>query len=234
MCGRYELHHNPDVMALMFELGMKPDWLPRYNIAPSQQAPIVRVDKEGGRRASMVRWGLIPHWAKDKSIAYKTINARAETVATAPAFRDAFRKHRCLVPASGFYEWQVRAGGKQPYRIGMIDDAPFAFAGLWSRWNDPEGQTIDTYTIVTTEPNELTAKVHSRMPVILAREDYSRWLDVAAPDPAELLRPYPAEEMRAYPVSSRVGSPKNDDATLLERIDVPDPQPGTPLGVDQD
>lgn len=225
MCGRYELHHNPDVMALMFELGMEPDWLPRYNIAPSQQAPIVRVDRGGMRKASMTRWGLIPHWAKDKSIAYKTINARAETIATTPAYRDAFKKHRCLVPASGFYEWQVRGSGKQPYRIGMIDDAPFAFAGLWSRWNDPEGQTIDTYTIVTTEPNALTAKVHSRMPVILAREDYARWLDYEIPDAQALLRPYPADEMRAYPVSSRVGSPKNDAPELIEPINDP---AGTP------
>ena len=234
MCGRYELHTHPAAMALAFGLPIFPDLPPRYNVAPSQTLPVVRVDGGGKRELAMMKWGLIPHWAKDKAIAYKTINARAETVATAPAFRDAFKRHRCLIPATGFYEWKKVGAGKQPYRISMIDDAPFAFASLWSSWKNSGGEWTETYTIVTTTPNALTAKVHNRMPVILAAGDYARWLDVALPDATALLQPYPADEMKAYPVSTRVNAPKNDDATLIDRVGIQDPEPCTPPGVDED
>ncbi|HZL25576.1 MAG TPA: SOS response-associated peptidase [Acidobacteriaceae bacterium] len=234
MCGRYELHTHPAAMALAFGIPIPPDIEPHYNIAPSQMQPVVRLAKDGTRELAAMRWSLVPHWATDKSIAYKTINARAETIATAPAFRDAFKRHRCLIPATGFYEWKKVGAGKQPYHIGMIDGAPFAFAGLWSSWKNPEGEWMDTYTVVTTTPNELAAKVHNRMPVILAAEDYARWLDVAQPNAGELLRPYPADEMKAYPVSTRVNTPKHDDARLIERIEVEDPEPCTPPGVDED
>ena len=139
MCGRYELHTHPAAMALAFGIPIPPDIESHYNIAPGQVQPVVRLAKDGTRELAAMRWGLMPHWAKDKSIGYKTINARAETVATAPAFRDAFKRHRCLVPATGFYEWKKVGAGKQPYHIGMIDGAPFAFPGLWSSWKSPEG-----------------------------------------------------------------------------------------------
>src|SRR5665213_3618829 len=167
MCGRYELHAHPAAMALAFGIPIPPDFEPHYNIAPSQVQPVIRLVKEGTRELAAMRWDLAPHWTKDKAIGYKTINARAETVATAPAFRDASKRHRCLIPATGFYEWKKVGSGKQPYHIGMIDGAPFAFAGLWSSWKNPEGEWQDTYTIITTTPNELAAKVHNRLPVTL-------------------------------------------------------------------
>jgi putative SOS response-associated peptidase YedK len=159
---------------------------------------------------------------------------RAETVATAPAFRDAFKRHRCLVPADGFYEWKKVGAGKQPYHIGMVDDAPFAFAGLWSRWKSPQEEWVDTFTIVTTAANELTAQIHDRMPVILAPEDYAHWLNVEAPGAGEFLKPYPADEMRAYPVSTRVNKPANDDAGLIREVGPPEIAAVTPKGVDED
>jgi putative SOS response-associated peptidase YedK len=177
--------------------------------------PVVRL-REGERELSQVRWGLVPFWAKDVSIGNKMINARAERVATTPGYRDAYRKMRCLIPASGFYEWaKLTDGKKQAVRICMADDSPFAFAGLWSRWG-PRDAEIETCAIITTEANELCAKVHNRMPVILAASDYERWLDKTDADPVDLLRPYPSEAMRAHPVSTRVNSPKNDDAGLIE------------------
>jgi putative SOS response-associated peptidase YedK len=234
MCGRYELHTHPAVLALLYGVPFPEDMKARYNVAPSHELPIVRVNRDGKRELAAMRWGLIPHWAKDKSIGYKTINARAETVATAPAFRDSFKWRRCLVPATGFYEWRKVAGGKQPYHLGMIDGSPFAFAGLWSRWKSPQDEWIDTFTIVTTEANELTGKIHNRMPVILAPEDYARWLDAEAPDAGELLKPYPADEMRAYPVSTRVNKPANDDPGLIEEARPPETAAWTPSGVDED
>jgi putative SOS response-associated peptidase YedK len=143
---------------------------------------------------------------------------RAETVTTSPAFRDAFKQKRCLIPTTGFYEWQKRPNGKQPYRIVMQDGHPFAFAGLWSWWRPPEGEAIEAYTIITTEPNELCAKIHDRMPVILDAADYARWLDVAVPNAQDSLRPYPADEMKAHRVSTRVGDVKDDSADLTEPI----------------
>ena len=219
MCGRYELNITPGRMEKLFNLGHPPGDIPaRYNVAPSQVLPIVRLDRAGERELATMKWGLIPFWAKAPKIAYKTINARAETVATSPALRDAFKSKHCLVPVSGFYEWKKVGVGKQPYHIDMQDGEPFAFAALWSWWKPPEGDAVDTYTIIMTEPNELCANLHDRMPVILAAEDCERWLDVAAPDPQELLRPYPADEMRTYPVSTRVNSPKNDDDTLIQTV----------------
>ncbi len=234
MCGRYELHTNPAALALAFGVPFPVDLKARYNVAPSQDLPVVRLDREGNRELAAMRWGLIPHWAKDKSIGYKTINARAETVATAPAFRDSFRWRRCLVPATGFYEWKKVGGGKQPYHLGMIDDGPFAFAGLWSRWKPADAEPGATYTIVTTQPNELAAKIHNRMPVILAAEDYARWLDAEEPNAGERLKPYPADEMRAYPVSTGVNKPANDDAKLIDEVEPPETAVGTPKGVDED
>jgi len=191
MCGRYELHTQPAAMALAFGLKYPPDITARYNIAPTQQVPIIRLNANGERELSQVKWGLVPFWAKDASIGSKMINARAETVTTAPAFRSAFKKTRCLSPASGFYEWQKRDDGtKQPMHIGMKHGEPFAFAGLWTTWGPKDGELV-TCTIITGEPNELAAAIHNRMPVILASDDYSHWLDIENPDAAALLRPRP-------------------------------------------
>jgi len=224
MCGRFtarltwqQLHdlYNitaPDIGPRQDELDLKP----RYNVAPTQVMPVRRLNADGQREIAMLRWGVIPAWAKDEKIAYKTINARAETVATAPAFRAAFRKRRCLVPASGFYEWKkLEDGGKQPYLIQMRDGSPFSFAGLWERWEKGEAP-VETFTIITGEPNSLAAEIHNRMPVILDRDDYDAWLtatDTAIPQ--AMLQPFPAQLMTAFPVSKRVNSPKNDDAELI-------------------
>jgi putative SOS response-associated peptidase YedK len=218
MCGRYELHTQPAAMALAFGLKYPPEITARYNIAPTQQVPIIRRNADGERELSQVRWGLVPFWAKDPSVGSKMINARAETVVSKPGFGDAYKKLRCLIPASGFYEWgKMTDGTKQPVRVAMVDDRPFAFAGLWSRWGSKDAE-IETCTIITTEANELCQHVHDRMPVILAAENYVRWLDTADADPADLLRPYPSDAMRAYPVSTKVNSPKNDDESLIEPL----------------
>jgi putative SOS response-associated peptidase YedK len=164
-----------------------------------------------------LRWGLIPYWAKDKSIGPRCINAMAETVASKPAFREAFQRRRCIVPADFFYEWQKTPNGKQPYAIGLADGRPMAFAGLWERWN-PAGTSLQTFAILTGPPNALCAPIHNRMPVILSPEAWSRWLgeeDADANELLALLRPYPAKLMRAYPVGSRVGNVRNNDADLL-------------------
>ena len=219
MCGRYTLSAPAGDLAQLF--GVSEEDLPlqpRYNVAPTQEVAAVLADG-GGRRLEMLRWGLIPSWAKDPGIGARMINARAETVPEKPSFRKAFKERRCLIPADGFYEWQKTNGGKQPFYIRMQDGSPFAFAGLWETWNGDEGE-LRTCTIITTAPNELTGEIHNRMPVILDPEDHDLWLDpdFDQKDPlAELLRPYPADLMEAYPVSRLVNSPRNDDERCIER-----------------
>lgn len=235
MCGRYELHAHPAAIALAFGLAAPPPLQPRYNIAPMQMVPIVRINAHGARELAMVRWGLVPRWAKDTAIGAKMINARGETVRDKPAFRTAYRRHRCLLPASGFYEWQARDGAKQPMHIAMRDGAPFAFAGVAERWLGPDGEPLDTCAIVTTEANALLAAVHERMPVIVAPADYARWLDPTIADPGDLIAPYDASAMRYVPVSTRVNAVRHDDASLIEAIapvsaqavpaDAPSPSP---------
>jgi putative SOS response-associated peptidase YedK len=221
MCGRYELHTNPAAIALAFGLARPPDLHARYNIAPMTDVPIVRVAADGHRELVRVRWGLVPRWAKDTSIGNKMINARGETIAEKPSFRMAYRRHRCLLPADGFYEWAAaRAGGgerKQPLHIGMKDGSLFAMGGLYERWLSPDGDVLDTCTIVTTAANDLLRPVHDRMPMIVAPRDYARWLDPANAEVADLIGPYPAAEMAYYPVSPRVNSVRHDDASLIER-----------------
>jgi putative SOS response-associated peptidase YedK len=216
MCGRYTLRVSPAELAEIFGVLEAIEWSPRYNIAPTQTVAAVRSMENGnGRRLSLLKWGLVPSWADDPKIGSNLINARAETVATKPAFRTALRKKRCLVPADGFYEWQAVPGRKtkQPFFIGVRDVPVFAFAGLWEHWTSPEGTPLETCTIITTEANELMRPVHNRMPVILDPQDYGRWLDRDRQDPQEvlpLLRPYPAEKMQLIPVSTLVNSPRND------------------------
>jgi putative SOS response-associated peptidase YedK len=211
MCGRYELHTHPAALMLAFGLPIPPTITPRYNIAPMQDVPVIRTSPTGERELSMVRWGLVPRWAKDPGIGSKMIEK--------PSFRTALRKHRCLIPANGFYEWKVITGGaKQPLHIGMKDGAPFAFAGLTERWLAPGGEVLDTCTIITTSANALLAPMHDRMPAIVAPTDYDRWLDVAVTEVADILAPYPATRMAYYPVSTRVNAVRHDDAGLIERI----------------
>lgn len=225
MCGRFTLTTSAEVVAEFFELADLPELTPRYNIAPSQPAPIVLLDRDRGvRRLAHLKWGLVPFWAKDPGIGYKMINARAETAATRPAYRAAFRHRRCLVVADGFYEWQKQEGSKrkQPYYIRMDNVGLFALAGLWEHWDSPDGSELDTCTILTTDPNKLMKPLHDRMPVILRPEDYAIWLDPAAkPTDAlrSLLRPYPADRMNAYPVSTTVNSPANETPACIEPLD---------------
>lgn len=227
MCGRFTNQLTWRQIVELYRLtadpgAQDPGWHPRFNAAPTQRLPVVRNDAGGARELVLMRWGLVPFWAKDKKIGNQCINAKAETVAAKPAFRAAFRSRRCLVPADGFYEWAKVAGGKQPYRIAMGNGAPFAFAGLWERWNG-EAEPLETFTIVTGEPNELVAPIHGRMPIILDPADYDTWLgssDIAAAQ--ALLKPFPAHRMAAYPVSSRVSSPRNDDPSLIDRIPLAD------------
>lgn len=222
MCGRYYRRSDKQRIAEAFHVGIPPsfDILPSYNIAPQTFQPVVRLNSETAEREfAQMRWGLVPFWAKDTKIGYTTINAKAETVATSPTFRNALKCRRCLVPADGFYEWQkIDAKKKQPYAIGLKDGSPFAFAGLWDTWKDKAtGQPLETFTIITTGRNELTAKVHNRLPVILAPKDYERWLTPADPArlPVDLLRPYDADQMTMWKVSARVGDVRINDSTLI-------------------
>ena len=165
-----------------------------------------------------MRWGLVPYWAKDTKIGYSTINARAEEVLTKPVYREALKKRRCLIPANAFYEWQrVDAKTKQPFAFGLQSEEPHALAGLWERWKPKEGEPLESFTILTTDPNELAEKAHDRMPVILEPRDYARWMEPGDParPPIDLLRPYPAKKMRSWAVDQRVGNVRNDDPELL-------------------
>lgn len=218
MCGRYSITTAPEAMQRLFKfMNAIPNLRPNYNAAPTQTLPVVRLDQKGERELAQLKWGLIPMWAKDSKIAYSTINARAETVHEKPAFRTAFRKRRCLVPADGFYEWQP-GEKKQPYRITMKDGEPFAMAGLWERWDKGE-EPLETFTIIVTAGNSLMKPIHDRMPVILPPETWDHWLTAAdTAIPMALLQSYPASKMAAYKVSTRVNSPKNNDAEVIEPL----------------
>jgi putative SOS response-associated peptidase YedK len=220
MCGRYNLITDAQAFVDFFELSNCLELSPRYNIAPSQQIPAVRL-VDNRREAGLLHWGLIPHWAKDRRIAYKMINARAETVAEKPAFRTAFRCRRCLIPATGFFEWQPVEGGKQPYNITLREGGLMAFAGLWESWTGPDGAGIDSCAIIVTEANAGIRPIHDRMPVILNPADYALWLNPAVQDRVRLnslLRPYPAESTRAYPVSRSLGNPKYSGPACVEPL----------------
>ncbi|TYO74083.1 SOS response-associated peptidase [Rossellomorea marisflavi] len=219
MCGRFSLIESVHELQQQFEFDLSADLQPRFNIAPSQEVFSIISDGKK-RRGGMLRWGLVPHWAKEAKIGYKMINARAEGINEKPSFREPFRKKRCLIIADGFYEWKKVDDRKQPYRFVMKDGKPFAFAGLWETWRKGDAP-LHTCTIITTTPNALTEDVHDRMPVILKRTDYARWLDPsnqAVDELKSLLVPYPAEEMELYAVSELVNSPKNDVADVLSPL----------------
>jgi putative SOS response-associated peptidase YedK len=215
---------SPDsVLAEHFQLEEVLPLEPRYNIAPSQSVAAIRLRVDSmNREMCMFRWGLIPFWAKDPGMGYKTINARAETVEKSPAYRAAFKKRRCLIPADGFYEWKKLKSGKQPYLIKLDNKTPFAMAGLWEHWTGPDDQEIESCTIITTRANEFLAGLHDRMPVIIAPEDYDLWLDTSVTEKdllKPLLKPYPSDKIIYYPVSSRVNKPENDDPKCIEQVD---------------
>jgi len=230
MCGRYRLTAKECYLRDHFGLDGEVSWQPRWNIAPRQQVPVVRQDrKEPKRTFALLRWGLIPFWAKDASIGFKTINAMSETAADKPAFRDAMRQRRCLIPADGFYEWR-KAGTKekQPYSFAMIDNSTFAFAGLWERWRNPAGEFIETCTILTTKPNSLVSDVHDRMPVIVSPDDYELWLDPGFADVAALadcLQPFDPRLMKKYPVSTPVNRADNDDEECAREVPIANANP---------
>jgi putative SOS response-associated peptidase YedK len=219
MCGRYTLTTPAPKLAEHFQLDTVPNLTPRYNIAPTQLVAIVRAVPPGKRELTLARWGLVPSWAADVKIGNRLLNARAETVADKPAFRNAFRGRRCLIPADGFYEWQPLAGRKkQPYHIRLKDAEPFALAGLWERWTSPDGSPLESCTILTTEANDLARPIHDRMPVILPPEAYDLWLDLGMRDVHLLqtcMRPYLAEAMVAVPVGPGVGNARFDDPQCL-------------------
>lgn len=241
MCGRYTFTRYDD---LQIELGLAAPPAPgppRYNIAPGQKVPIVANRPE--RALTEARWGLVPYWADDPGIGNRMINARSESAAEKPAFRQALRRRRCLVVADGFYEWQRPSGGsgaargaaKIPYYVHRRSGAPFGMAGLWERWKAPDGTWLETCTILTCDANELMQPIHHRMPVILDRSSHDRWLDPAPVDPgavADLLRPPPVDDFEAYPVSTLVNAPQNDVPACIEPApqDDPDPAAAAPAG----
>lgn len=225
MCGRFARKSTQEVLANWFgvELEDLPWFAPTYNVAPQSVQLVVRLNRDSGHREfAQMRWGLVPFWAKDARFGYSTINARAEEVASKPAYREALKKRRCLIPADAFYEWQrIDKRTKHPFAFALKSGSPYAMAGLWERWQSKDAaqpETLETFTILTTDPNQLMEPVHNRMPVILSPADYDRWLDPGDParPPVDLLRPFPAEEMRCWPVSDRVGNVRNNDPQLLE------------------
>ena len=219
MCGRFAIAHIPGFFARFMLHDPEVELQPRYNIAPAQQVPVIV--SESPNRLVVMRWGLVPFWAKDQKIGSRLINARAETITTSPAFRSSIKKRRCLVPATGFYEWMKQKGRKTPYYCHLKDDAFFAFAGLYDRWRSPDGTILLSFTIVTTSPNALISKAHNRMPVILRREDEAQWLSPGPLDAIDLKRifmPYPAGLMEMYPVSPSVGNPRVESEEFVRPL----------------
>jgi putative SOS response-associated peptidase YedK len=219
------LSRRKQVVEEYFECGSDvPDWNPRYNIAPTQPIPVIRQHpKEPSRVLSLMRWGLIPSWAKDSSDAARMINARAETAAAKPAFRDALKSRRCLIPADGFYEWSRTGQTKQPYCFEVGEGELFEFAGLWDRWKNSSGQWVKSCSILTTTPNAVTSAVHDRMPVILEADGYDLWLDPGMRDvtaASDLLKPYDSRLMRCYPISTRINNVVNDDSECAAPVEL--------------
>jgi putative SOS response-associated peptidase YedK len=226
MCGRYKLSRRKQIVEEYFDSAASDveDWSPRYNIAPTQQVPVIRQHpKEPVRQISIMRWGLIPSWSKDTSGAAQMINARSETAGTNPAFRDALKSRRCLIPADGFYEWKRDGKTKQPFCFEVNQGQLFAFAGLWDGWKDPKGNWIRTCSILTTSANAVAAAAHDRMPVILEPDGYDPWLDPGMQNVAaasELLKPYDAHLMRCCAVSTRINYVSNDDEECSRPVEL--------------
>jgi putative SOS response-associated peptidase YedK len=231
MCGRYRLSRRKQLIEAYFDTApWDDDWSPRYNIAPTQFVPVIRQHpKEPVRQLSLMKWGLIPNWARDPSMVGSTINAKSETAARKPAFRDPLKFRRCLIPADGFYEWKRKRAAKQAYCFQLNDGELFAFAGLWDGWKNAAGRWIRTFSILTTSANAVTSTIHDRMPVILHRDSYDMWLDPAMANVqfvTELLKPYDSRKMRSYPVSTRVNHVVNDDEECSRPLDITEAQNG--------
>ncbi|APV50331.1 hypothetical protein BWI17_11895 [Betaproteobacteria bacterium GR16-43] len=230
MCSRYFLDADGNIIAYTFRVPLNHRVKKRFNIAPTQDSPVVRATPEGTREVALLRWGLVPSWAKDLKIGTQMINARSETLAEKPAFRNAFRQRRCLVPATGFFEWQGEPGRKQPWAITVPGRPLFAFAGLWERWKAPDGNVVETFTIVTTDANATVAPIHDRMPVILPDGAYDTWLFGKAEEVAALLRPYEAP-IATRRIGTLVGNSRNDVPEVLADApqasnDSREPKPG--------
>jgi putative SOS response-associated peptidase YedK len=227
MCGRYVRRSDKQRIVDYFHTGATVfDIPPSYNIAPTTFQPVIRLDCDTGEReVAMMRWGLIPAWCKDLKLLGRTaINAKAESLMEKPMWRHPFKKRRCLIPADAYYEWKmIDPKTKQPFAFAMKDDATFAFAGVWERWIAPDNQPVDSFAIITTDPNELAATVHNRMPVILEPQDYTRWLTRADDEqpPVDLLRPYDADAMKAWTVDPRVGNVRNNEPELSAEWELP-------------
>jgi len=231
MCGRFRLSRRKQVVTEHFDaISEEPDWEPRYNIAPTQLVPVIQQNpKDPIREISFMGWGLIPLWSKDSSLAASMINARSETASTKPAFSDALKHRRCLIPEDGFYEWKRSGASKQPFCFEVNNGELFAFAGLWDRWKDASGTWLKTFSILTTTPNAVTAAVHDRMPVILGTDSYDLWLDPGMKnvlEVSELLKPFDAAQMRSYPVSNRVNHVANDDEKCSRPVEPREEQDG--------
>jgi putative SOS response-associated peptidase YedK len=218
MCSRYFLDADGNIIAYTFRVPVNESVKKRYNIAPTQDAPVIRLDREGQREAAMLRWGLVPFWSKDLKAGNRMINARAEGIETRPAFREAVQRRRCIVPATGFFEWKDLGRHKQPFAITVPDEPLFAFAGLWERWKRGESDYVETFTIVTTEANASVADIHDRMPVILPHASIDAWLSDPAEEALRLLRPYEAP-MTLRPVRKVVSDPRQDVPECLEDAD---------------
>jgi putative SOS response-associated peptidase YedK len=225
MCGRVRL--SSDVSEIKRVFGIPPDrpipnFAASWNVGPNTSLPVVRYDVKAGQRSlDMLRWGLIPNWAKDLKVGFANINAKAEGIESKPMFRKAFELRRCLVPVDNFYEWKKTATGKQPYAIALADRGLMALAGIWENWHSPAGEWIRSFAIITTQPNELCAEIHNRMPAVLSPEMWPAWLGehpATVQDLKAMLAPYPAKDMISWPVSPRVGSVKNNDPGLVEPI----------------
>jgi putative SOS response-associated peptidase YedK len=225
MCGRVRLSSDVSEIKLVFSIPPDrptPNFPPSWNVAPTDSVPVVRYDTKADQRSlDMLRWGLIPYWAKDIKVGFANINAKAEGIDSKPAFRKAFERRRCLVPADNFYEWKKTATGKQPYALALADRGIMALAGVWENWHAPGGEWVRSFAIITTTPNDLCREIHNRMPVILKPEAWPAWLGeepAGVPELRSLLAPYPAGEMICWPVSPRVGSVRNNDADLIEPL----------------
>ena len=222
MCGRFTLKTPREAITKQFGVEIDEELAPRFNITPAQSVDAIRMARAGnGREIVRLKWGLIPSWAKDAGIANKLINARSETLSEKPSFREAFKRRRCLVVADGFFEWDKKGKTRRPFYFQLKNERPFAFAGLWDRWTGQDGDRVETCTIITTTPNELLARVHDRMPVILPPEVYNTWLDEDVRNTEackELLCPYPSSEMISYPVGTLVNSPQHQGAELIKGV----------------
>jgi putative SOS response-associated peptidase YedK len=227
VCGRVKLEGDVSEIKIAFDIPPDypmPNFAPSWNVAPTDRLPIVRYNlKTQGRTLDLMRWGLVPYWAKDIKVGFSTINAMAETIDAKPVFREAFRRRRCLVPVEAYYEWKkLDAKTRQPYAFALAEGGFMALVGLWETWKSPAGEVVRSFTIATTAPNELAAAIHNRMPVILPPDSWPAWVGEAEAEGAALkalLAPYPADRMTMWPVSSRVGNVKNNDPSLIEPVE---------------